>query len=197
MRRNCIPYRKQQGVSLIEVLITTVVFSIGVLGISGLGAFAKRATFESVQRSAAAELAYTLLEEMRSNKAALETYLAAGTLGRGSLGAEPAPDCDAPGVNCTAVEFATHSLWMWEQVLDTGMETAGGNGTGGLVSPTACITGPAGAVAGTYVVTIVWRDVTEISNPGFNNCGTGTGLYGPNNAFRRLAVVQSFIDPTI
>jgi len=84
--------RRQAGFSLIEVLVTTVVFSIGVLGVAGLGAFAKRATFESAQRSMASEMAYALLEEMRSNKGALGTYLAAGTLRGASLGGEPAPD---------------------------------------------------------------------------------------------------------
>ena len=189
--------RRQAGVSLVEVLVTTVVFSIGVLGISGLGVFAKRATFEGVQRSVAAELAYTLLEEMRSNKAGIATYLAAGVVGRGSLGAEPAPDCDAPAAVCTAAQLAQHSLWVWEQVLDTGMESSGGNATGGLLAPTACIVGPAGAAAGIYTVTIAWRGTTETSDPGINPCGAGTGLYGAGNEFRRMAVVQSFIDPTI
>ena len=190
--------RRQRGFSLVEVLVTTLVLSIGVLGVGGLGAFGKRATFESVQRSTAAELAYTLLEEMRSNKAGLvDVYLPAGTLGRGSLGAEPAPACDDAAVVCTPAQFAAHSLWEWERMLDTGFESSAGAATGGLVDPSACITGPGGGGAGVYVVTIVWRGVTELSDPGINDCGAGTGLYGPGNAFRRMAVVQSFIDPSI
>lgn len=189
--------RRQQGFSLIEVLVTTLVFSIGVLGVTGLGAFAKRATFESVQRSLAAELAYTLMEEMRSNKAAIGTYLAAGTLGGGTVGTEPTPACDGAGANCSAIEFAAHGLWAWEQMLDTGMETTNGNGTGGLVTPTACIAGPGGGAAGVYAVTIVWRGVTEMTDPGINACGAGGGLYGDNNEFRRMVVVRSYIDPTI
>lgn len=189
--------RRQAGFSLIEVLVTTVVFSIGVLGVAGLGAFAKRATFESAQRSMASEMAYALLEEMRSNKGALGTYLAAGTLGGASLGGEPAPDCDAPAVTCTAAELASHSLWLFERVLDTGLETTNGAGTGGLVSPSACITGPAGAAAGVYTVTIVWRGVTETTDSGLSACGAATGLYGAGNAFRRMAIVRSFIDPSV
>ena len=189
--------RIQAGTSLIEVLVTTVVFSIGILGVTGLGAFAKRATFESTQRSTAAETAYTMLEELRTNKTALGVYLAAGTLGRGSQGAEPAPDCNAPAADCTAAELAAHNLWSWEQMLDNGLEFANGNGTGGLVEPSACITGPAGGGAGIYAVTIVWRGVTEISDPGLNNCGGATGLYGADNAFRRMAMMQTYLDPTI
>ncbi len=84
-------------------------------------------------------------------------------------------------------------------MLDTGMESANGAATGGLMTPTVCITGPAGAFAvpGVYTVTIVWRGVTELTNPVANDCGEATGLYGTANNMRRLAVVQSYIDPTI
>jgi type IV pilus assembly protein PilV len=189
--------RAEGGFSLIEILISTIVFSIGVLGVTGLGALSKRATFEAVQRATAAELAYALLEEMRSNKAAIGMYLVAGTLGHGSLGAEPAPDCDVAGVDCSAIEFARHSLWVWELMLDTGMESSAGVGTGGLAEPSACITGPAGGVAGDYVVTVVWRGVTELTDSGLSACGAGTGLYGAGDNMRRMVIVRSFIDPNI
>ena len=188
---------RQRGFSLIEVLVTTVILSIGVLGVAGLNAFSQRASFESVQRSTAAELAYTLLEDMRANSGALNVYLAAATVGGGSRGAEPAPTCDVIAAPCTPTEFATHSLWEWEQMLDTGMEISAGAGTGGLVAPTACIVGPAGGVAGVYTVTIVWRGVTQLIDPALNACGAGTGLYGAGNNLRRMVVVQSFIDPAI
>jgi len=196
MKRASFP-RQQGGFSLIEVLVTTVVLSIGVLGIAGLNAFSQRASFESVQRSTAAELAYALLEDMRANSAALGVYLATPVVGRGSLGAEPAPTCDAIGAPCSAAEFATHSLWQWEQMLDGGMETSLGADTGGLVTPTACIDGAPGGAAGVYTVTIVWRGVTQLVDPALNNCGAGTGLYGAGNDLRRMVVVQSYIDPAI
>ena len=198
MQDRSLSVSSQQGVSLIEVLITTLVFSIGVLGISGLGAFSKRATFDAVQRSTAVELAYALFEEMRANRGAIATFAGAGAVGRGSRGAEPDPDCAAPLANCTAGQFAAHGLWTWERMLDSGMEAgAGGASGGGLVSPTACIVGPPGAGAGIYTVTIVWRGVQELTDPGINACGAATGLYGDANEFRRMAVVQSFIDPAI
>lgn len=188
---------RQRGFSLMEVLVTTVVFSVGVLGITGLNSFSKRASYEAVQRSMAAEVAYGVLEEMRLNSQALATYTAPGAIGSGAIGAEPLPRCDNVAAPCTAVQFASHGLWRLEQVLDSGLETAGGQGTGGLVSPTACIAGPAGGVAGDYSVTIVWRGGTEMTDPAVNACGAGSGLYGAGDEFRRMVVVQSFIDPSI
>jgi type IV pilus assembly protein PilV len=187
----------QSGISLIEVLVTTVVFSVGLLGVTGLSALSQRASLEAIQRSVASELAYGLLEDMRGNSDALLDYLAAGDLGRGSIGAEPAPTCEDPVAPCTAQELALHGLWEWEQSLDGALETAGGVATGGLLAPTACIAGPAAGGAGAYSVSIVWRGTSELTDAALNNCGAGTGLYGAANTFRRMVVIQSYIDPAI
>ena len=41
----------QSGLSLVEILVTTVVFSVGLLGVTGLNAVSQRASYEAVQRS--------------------------------------------------------------------------------------------------------------------------------------------------
>ena len=187
--------KRQRGFSLIEVLVSTVVFGIGVLGITSLNAVSKRSSYQSVQRSSAAQLSFALLEDMRSNAGALAVYLAAGDLGRGSQGVEPTPLCDDPALPCTAAELATHNLWDWEQLLDGNLERSGGVGVGGLITPTGCIRGPAGGVTGMYTVTVTWLGSVQIASPGPNNCGTG--LYGPGNVFRRTVVLRSYIDPSI
>ena len=108
----------QHGFSLIEVLVTTIILSLGVLGIMSLNALSKRSSYESVQRSSAAQLSYGLLEHMRANSGSLAIYLAASDLGGGSQGTEPAPACDDPALPCTTAQIATHNLWDWEQTLD-------------------------------------------------------------------------------
>lgn len=189
--------QRHSGFSLIEVLATTVIFSVGVLGITGLNSFSKRASYEAVQRSTAAELAYAILEEMRANSAAIPVYLGAGTIGGATIGAEPIPGCDDLATPCTPAEVAAHGLWQFEQMLDNGMESVGGAGSGGLVSPTACITGPPGGGAGDYTVTVVWRGGTEMTDAAANLCGAGTGLYGAADEFRRMVAVQTFINPAL
>ena len=187
--------KRQDGFSLVEVLVTTIVFSFGVLGIMGLNGVSKRSSYESVQRSSASQLSYALLEHMRTTSGALAVYLAAGDLGSGSQGTEPAPACDDPLLPCTATELATHNLWDWEQTLDGNLELSGGVATGGLVDPTACVTGPAGGVTGVYTVTVAWLGGVQMASLGANNCGAGS--YGPGNVYRRMVVLQSFIDPSI
>jgi len=186
----------QRGFSLIELLVALIVFSIGLLAIAGLQTVSKAANFEAIQRTAASQIAYGLLEEMRVNGDAMDIYLAAGELGGGSRGGEPAPNCRI-GAECNAAQKAAHDLWFWEQALDGNLETNAGAGTGGLVLPTMCIAGPAGGGAGIYQVTIAWRGSASISNAVNNPCGAAGGNYGAGNEFRRIMQIPTFIDPNI
>ena len=190
-------FSPQIGVSLIEMLVALIVFSIGLLGIAGLQTVSKQANFEGLQRTTAAQIANGLLEEIRTNADAVGIYLAAGDIGNGSFAAEPAPNCSG-ATTCNADQKAAHDLWQWEQMLDGNLETnGGGSGTGGLVMPTLCLTGPALAGAGVYRVTVVWRGSAAMNNAVANPCGSLTGNYGAANEFRRIVQIPTFIDPSI
>ena len=186
----------QHGFSLIEMLVALVVFSVGLLAIAGMQTMSKQANFEALQRTAASQIAYGLLEDMRVNGDAIATYVAAGALGGGARGAEPAPNCSGNSV-CTAPQKAAHDLWFWEQVLDGNLEMNGNTGAGGLVMPALCITGPAGGGAGIYTVTVAWRGTASLNNVNPSDCGTAGGNFGDNNEFRRIMQIPTYIDPTI
>jgi type IV pilus assembly protein PilV len=189
--------RAQAGFTLLEVMIAVLVFAIGMLTTASLQLVAKRANYESLQRTTASQLAFDMLERIRANSAAMNSYTGGGelVLGGGTRGAEPVPNCDSVADACTAGDVALNDLWQWEQLVDGATEVSGGAGTGGLVSPTACIRGPAGGVAGTYTVAIAWRGVSELEDPVIDNCGSGSGLYGANNELRRVVVVRTFVGP--
>jgi type IV pilus assembly protein PilV len=189
--------RRQSGVTLIETLVTTVVFSVGLIGIAGLQTVSKRSNFEALQRTTASHVTYGLFEDMRANPDSLTTYVSRASIGGGSITAEPTPNCDSVAADCNADQLAAHSLWEWEQVLDGTAETNANGSGGGLNFPTLCITGPAGGVAGVYTVTIAWRGTVELSDPGISTCGANSGNYGANDEFRRMMQVAAFIDPDI
>lgn len=186
----------QHGFSLLEMLIALLVFSIGLLAIAGLQTVSKQANFEALQRTAASQIAFGLLEDMRINGDAMAVYLAAGELGSGSRGAEPAPNCKG-AAECNAMQKAAHDLWFWEQVLDGNLEMIGNAGGGGLVLPTLCVEGPVGGVAGVYRVTVAWRGSASLSNNSNSLCGAAGGNYGDNNEFRRIMQIPTYIDPNI
>ncbi len=210
----------QRGVSLIEVLVSLVILGLGVLSVVALQLVSKRNTGDAGAQQFAAQLSYGTIERMRMNSSAagLTQYevTASNGIGRGQQGAnEPSPTCTS-GSPCQPAQLAVHDLWLFEQMLDGAPEVVGTTKTGGLVNPTACISGPAGGAAGVYTVTIVWKSKTPIPNPtgydntfcGFNatdasgnwlygsatDCQTATGNAGATaDCFRRAVQFQAYI----
>lgn len=188
--------RYLHGFSLIELLIALIVFSVGLLAVAGLQTVSKQANFEALQRTEASQIAYGLLEDMRVNGDAINVYLAAGEIGGGARGGEPAPNCSGAS-ECNSAQKAAHDLWFWEQMLDGNLEMSGNVGAGGLVLPTLCIGGPLGGGAGIYTITIAWRGTASMTNGNASACGSAGGNYGDANAFRRIMQIPTYIDPTI
>jgi len=206
-RRTRDPQPRQAGFSMIEVLITVFVVAIGLLGIASVQFISKRSNFEAVQRTTATLLANDIIERMRANPGMLLEY--AGDAGSpiAPLGGptatrtQPALDCTTSA--CSPFELSQYDLWEWETALNGLSEqvTADGSSTGGLHSPTACITttGAAGAVdrSARYDVAIAWRGGTQLADPDTSDCGRGSGKYngedGSANTHRRVLIVSTFI----
>lgn len=185
---------QETGVSLVEVLVTLVLISLAMLGSASLQVLSKQSNFSAAQRTGASHLANDYLARMRGNRLALADYLPANDLGAGSLGDAPEKNCATDGVNCSNDEIAAFDQWQWEQELDGAMERAAGVNTGGLLEPTACITGPVGGVAGVYQIDIAWRGATEHPNPTTSACGEASGKYGEDNEYRHVIVMRAFIN---
>jgi len=74
--------RAQRGVTLLEVLISIVVLSVGLLGYAGLQTLSMKNNTSSFQRSQATMLTYDIMDRMRANRPNLGSYnVAIGTLG--------------------------------------------------------------------------------------------------------------------
>lgn len=185
---------KQSGVSLVEVLVTLILISVALLGTASLQIVSKQSNFHAVQRTTAAHLVNDLIQRMRSNREVLEDYFPDEELGGGSLGQQPDVDCAAVNANCAGTQLAAYDLWQWEQQLDGAMEKSGSRNTGGLLEPTACITGPVTGDDGIYQVAIAWRGQTEHVNPVIHDCGEDTGKYGTSNEYRHVLVMETYIE---
>ncbi len=199
--------RRGRGMSLIEVLVSLVILSLGVLAVAALQLVSKRNNADAGQRTIAAQLAYDVIERMRANstQATLAAYLTGDSpVGRNSRGnTEPTPNCSISTSPCTAAQIAPHDLWEWEQALDGASETVGTGKTGGLVFPTGCIerTTDDGGGDGIYTITITWRGSVTIpdANAGTAECGragqpsNSTELYGAQDEYRRSVRLPVYI----
>ena len=187
---------KSRGFGMIEILVALLLISVGFLNMAGLQTAAKKAGYDSLQRTSAVILARDIAEKMRANPVSLARYLTTGNgVGGGTL-SEPAQACTL-AEQCNPGQMADYDMWLWEQAMDGASESRQIDGvdtnTGGLVSPTGCVTGPNGGAAGVYTITIVWRGLNELTNVSDDPCGTGLGRYGANEEFRRILTFDAYI----
>lgn len=79
-------FKRQQGVSLLEVLISVVVLSIGLLGLAGLQAVSLKNNTSAYQRGLATMLAYDVIDRMRADLPGCASYAVAfGVDGAGDV----------------------------------------------------------------------------------------------------------------
>jgi type IV pilus assembly protein PilV len=99
-----------QGVTMIEVLVSMVVLSVGLLGTAGLQTTSLRSNHSAYMRSQATAIAYDLVDRMRSNP----DGVAAGNyddIDSTSLPADPA--CVDTANGCSAAQLAAHDIRDW------------------------------------------------------------------------------------
>lgn len=102
--------RQQAGFTLIEVLVSSLILSIGLVGVAGLQAVSLKNNQSAYMRSQASALAYDLADRMRSNVAGAN----AGAYDPAS--AASSATCKTP-VGCTAQQLAQNDLAEWNAAL--------------------------------------------------------------------------------
>ena len=134
---------KQNGMSLIEVLIALIIFSVGLLGIAGLQLVGMKTNHDSLIRTQATQLAQSIAEKMLANEEGVRageytvsnipssTISQLGTLPslNPSLGSMPSSESSS-----TPIKISQDDLFYWQQMLAT--QLPGGTG---LIS---CINNP-------------------------------------------------------
>lgn len=109
---------KEAGFSMIEVLITILVFAVGLLGVAAMQVQALKGTSDGGQRGKAVWLAQEITERMRANPTGVENgdYILASISCPAS---PPAKACSdyydgsslVSSVSCTSSELAEFDLW--------------------------------------------------------------------------------------
>ncbi|KEI71789.1 type IV pilus modification protein PilV [Endozoicomonas elysicola] len=181
--------RRNNGFTMIEVLVAMIIISVGLLGIAGLVVESRKNIVEVQQRSTALQLAEDLLARINANNSGLTSYN--GTITATPV--QPGTLCNGANSNCTPAQTAAFDLWQWGSALyGNEVQTAANNNAGGLISPLACIN-----INNTDVtLTIVWRGkFTRPDTRPAVTCGDADTDYRStvDNDLRRVMVIETTI----
>lgn len=166
-----IPAGLQRGVSLIEVLVTLLILSIGLLGLVGLQSRLQVSEMEAYQRSQALLLLNDMAGRMAANRNAAASYAtgASNPVGSGSTcttSTTTRKDIDL-GEWCNALQGAAESIV-----------------SGGSTSKVGAMLGARGCIEnlgdGKYMITVVWQGLVPISAPPAS-VACGASLYDSGN----------------
>ncbi|MAT91274.1 MAG: type IV pilus modification protein PilV [Halioglobus sp.] len=198
--RNTCGAGRMRGFTLIEVLTTFVILSVGVLGVVTMLIGSKSSQHEAIQRARAVSIADAMMEKIRANPAGLTGYVTGlgDPVGNESIGAEPDPDC--VGEQCSAAQLAAHDLWWWEQMLDGAAVTVTVDGdtdnVAGLREPRGCITFTSWAGkarTGQIRVMVQWQGLKETLDDVDDSDHACAGVEENSDKRRRSVVVSSFV----
>lgn len=104
----------QSGFTLLEVLITLIILSVGLLGLAGLQVISLRDNHSAYLRSQAIIQSYDIIDRMRANGDQISDYsLASSSYTFSAIGAKH-ENCDQ-AAGCTKANKATHDLFQWNQ----------------------------------------------------------------------------------
>ncbi|PJG59412.1 type IV pilus modification protein PilV [Aeromonas cavernicola] len=179
----------RRGFSLLEVMIASVVLSLGLLGLVALQTQAKFASYEARQRTIASWLANDMVERVRINR---DSWSAVGTVTVNLAANLPRPTCaavDGTMSACSAAELRNADLHYWQQAL-LGASVSGAASS--LTSPIGCVVRQANNA---LMVGIFWAGRQNISDGGgassaatlINECQLST----TNNLTRRQFILAT------
>ncbi len=164
-RKPRLRHRYSNGFTLVEVLVTIVVVSIGLLGLAGLQINGLRANVSSETRSKATLLASDIVERMRANLAGVDANAYSNIVVNAANCAKPANICgntsDDDAVNCTAPDMAVFDAWVWgcgtaaADVKKSGVTNLLPNGTASVAcNDDPCLPGSP------HTVTVRWNELS-------------------------------------
>lgn len=153
---NSIRNSQQQGFSLIEVLVTIVILSTGMLGIAALYVESLKSGQSALARTKAINLAADMADRIRVNRAGEEFYVTNDS----NAQAAPANWCGASSVNaaadCTEEQMAGYDIWQWKTAL--GNTVNGDAKKAGLANARGSIVRNTATLPTTFTITVEWSE---------------------------------------
>ncbi len=155
--------RLQFGTSLIEVLVTVIITSIGLLGLVGLQSRMQVSEVESYQRSQALILLNDMASRIETNRRFAASYVTVNPIGVGMT-------CPTTTVNSTraAIDEA-----QWCVALQGAAEISNNAKAGAMIGGRGCVES---LPSNQYLVTVAWQGQLPVSAPP-QSVACGRNLY--------------------
>ena len=161
---------RQRGATMIEVLITLLIVTFGLLALAGFVVKASASGVDASQRARALSLLEDMSQRMQNNKALIASYVTTTTYG-------------AAAMDCSGQTGAALDLCSWNNLL-----VGTNDQVGTTTSPVrfrGCVTQPYTG-APVYAVTVAWG--TQIAGtPPADTCGQNA--FG-DDSYRRIVRTQ-------
>jgi type IV pilus assembly protein PilV len=188
-RRTRRPERGQRGAALIEVLVSILIVSFGLLALAGLQTKMDSALLEAYQRAQALTLLQDMTERIQANQTLSVNYIAA------SLGTGDASPADCSGLATRALIDRCE----WSNALKGAAATnTGGDNIGAMIGARGCIEQLQAANPATgmcqpaiYRISVAWQGMNATVAPAVS---CGLNQYGSDDSLRK-AVSSRVIVP--
>ena len=187
----------ERGASMIEVLATLFMLTVGLMGHLGIHSELHKSSVESYQRTQAIVLMNNMIERMNANRYSGPCYAISTGSGSNFLGTQASEKlienitCEGWG-DADTQAIAKNDLLEWDGFLK-GMSAVDGNGqmVGAMLGARGCITLDSSTTPETYTITIAWQGLTD-SLGSDNSCALG--LFGTNTKRRVLSTTVQFAE---
>lgn len=110
---------RQAGLGLIEVLVSLLVLTIGILGMVALQTKALQFNQESVYTSQALMMAYEMTDRMRANRGSEDDYLV-------NYGTAVTASTNCESSTCTAAQMAEFDTSLWKDAIAANLPSGDG-----------------------------------------------------------------------
>lgn len=159
----------QRGGTLIEVLVSLLITSFGLMALAGLQTTMNSALLESYQRTQAMTLMQDMTQRIEANQSNANNYVTAANTALGTGDAQPAT-CDTttlPGATRAQLDHCE-----WSRLLKGASETRGTSNAGAMLAGRGCIEqvqlpDPSAGVCqpGIYRITVAWQGLNATAAP--------------------------------
>jgi type IV pilus assembly protein PilV len=181
----------QQGLSMIEVLVTLVLLTVGLLGFATLESKLQVTQMESYQRAQAVLLVNDMAERMNSNYPNVSSYVTGTTT---PLGVGNTTETTA----CTTLTGYSRDLCEWNLALQGAAETKTSGSTttnmGAMIGARGCVelvqaanTTSGICTPGVYRITVTWQGLNKTAAPP-TGLACASGLYGDETQRRAVSL---------